>query len=98
MGDDQAVGWLPLDLWDAARGSWKREDMLGEDCYLGGDFSTTTDLSSVCLIFPPQAKHEDWRWSWENWIPEEALNERVKTDHVPYDQWAAGGLDHPDAG
>jgi phage terminase large subunit-like protein len=80
--------WLPLDLWDAARGSWKRTDMFGEDCYLGGDFSTTTDLSSICLIFPPQANHEDWRWSWESWIPEEALTERVHTDHVPYDEWA----------
>ena len=90
--------WLPLNLWDAVRGSWKREDMLGEDCYLGGDFSTTTDLSSVCLIFPPQATHEDWRWSWENWIPEEALSERVKIDHVPYDQWAAAGWITPTPG
>jgi phage terminase large subunit-like protein len=82
------TSWLPLDLWDAAKGSWKRTDMLGEDCYLGGDFSTTTDLSSICLIFPPQAGHDDWRWSWETWIPAEALAERVKVDHVPYDAWA----------
>jgi phage terminase large subunit-like protein len=92
------TSWLPLDLWDAAKGSWKRTDMLGEDCYLGGDFSTTTDLSSVCLIFPPQAGHEDWRWSWETWIPEEALAERVRVDHVPYDEWAAGAWLTPTPG
>jgi phage terminase large subunit-like protein len=90
--------WLPLDLWDGARGNWKRTDMLGEDCYLGGDFSTTTDLSSVCLIFPPQKTHEDWRWSWETWIPEEALVERVRQDHVPYDTWARDAWITPTAG
>lgn len=85
------TSWLPLELWDQARGGWKREDMLGEDCYLGGDFSTTTDLSSVCLIFPPQKGHADWRWSWENFIPDASMTERIKTDHVPYDLWTAGG-------
>jgi phage terminase large subunit-like protein len=92
------TSWLPLDLYDQARGSWKREDMKGEDCYLGGDFSTTTDLSAVCLIFPPQKEHEDWRWSWESFIPEEGMRERVDKDHVPYDQWAAGGWVTPTEG
>jgi phage terminase large subunit-like protein len=92
------TSWLPLELFDQAKGSWKREDMLGEDCYLGGDFSTTTDLSSVPLIFPPQKEHDDWRWSWENFIPEESLRERVDQDHVPYDQWAAGGWVTPTPG
>lgn len=92
------TSWLPLDLWDAARGHWKREDMKGEDCYLGGDFSTTTDLSALCLIFPPQPGHADWRWSWEAWIPEEPMQERIRTDHVPYDQWAAGGWITPTEG
>ncbi|MFH1741490.1 MAG: terminase TerL endonuclease subunit [bacterium] len=90
--------WLPLYLWDAAKRPWKRYDMQGEDCYLGGDFSTTTDLASVCLIFPPQANHIDWRWSWENWIPEEALTERVRTDHVFYDEWANAGWITPTPG
>jgi phage terminase large subunit-like protein len=83
--------WLPLDLWDAARGTWQLSDMEGEDCYLGGDFSTTTDLSSVALIFPPQRAHEDWRWSWLNFIPDAAMTERVRTDKVQYDIWAAAG-------
>lgn len=82
--------WMPLDLWDAARGKWTLEEMAGEDCYLGGDFSTTLDLSSICLILPPSAKHDDWRWSWLNFIPEETMTERIKVDKVPYDSWAAG--------
>jgi phage terminase large subunit-like protein len=81
--------WLPLDLFDATDGDWSRAEMAGEMCYLGGDFSTTTDLSGLCLIFPPQGKHEDWRVAWDCWIPEESMTARIKQDHVPYDQWAS---------
>lgn len=92
------TSWLPLDLFDAARGTWKLSDLEGQDCYLGGDFSSTGDLTSVCLIFPPQAGHEDWRWSWLNFIPGEAMNERIKTDKIPYDTWAEAGFVIPTPG
>jgi phage terminase large subunit-like protein len=90
--------WLPFDLWDKARGTWKLYDMQGEDCFLGGDYSTVQDLSSTCLIFPPSEKHSDWRWSWFNYIPEVTLTERVKQDKVPYDIWAQAGWITPTPG
>lgn len=83
--------WLPVDLFDATIGDWNRADLLGKDCYLGMDLSTTTDLSSVCAIFPPQGQQQDWRVFWHNWIPENNMVERVRKDHVPYDKWAAAG-------
>jgi phage terminase large subunit-like protein len=83
--------WLPLDLWDQTVGEWNRAEMVGRECYLGIDLSTTTDLSSLCLIFPPQDTQRDWRAIWENFIPAENMIERVRTDRVPYDQWSAGG-------
>jgi phage terminase large subunit-like protein len=92
------TSWLPLELWDATEGSWSLEEMDGEDCFLGGDFSTTIDLSAVCLIFPPQKEHADWRVCWEAWIPEESLQERVEKDHVPYNEWAAAGYLTPTEG
>lgn len=96
--------WLPLDLWDSTIGEWSRTDMLGMDCFMGGDFSTTTDLSAICLVFPPQRGEEgkpgidDWRVVWDCWIPQENLQERVVSDHVPYDEWAAEGWIHPTEG
>jgi phage terminase large subunit-like protein len=102
------TGWLPLELWDRTiTAEWSRKDLLGEECYLGGDFSTTTDLSASCLIFPPQWRtdgngnqkgHDDWRVIWDAWIPEDNMVERVKQDHVPYDQWAAQGWIYPTQG
>jgi phage terminase large subunit-like protein len=79
--------WLPVDLFDATNGDWTRADQLGKDCYLGLDLSTTTDLSAIAVIFPPQGKQIDWRVFWHCWIPADNMTERVKKDHVPYDKW-----------
>jgi phage terminase large subunit-like protein len=90
--------WLPIDLFDKTVGSWNRADQLGKDCYLGLDLSTTTDLSALAAIFPPQGTQLDWRVFWHCWIPEENMLERIKVDKVPYDKWAAGGWITPTQG
>jgi phage terminase large subunit-like protein len=96
------TGWLPLDLFDSTVGDWSRGDLLGLDCFLGGDFSTTTDLSAICLVFPPQEKDgkilDDWRVIWDCWIPRDTMLERAREDHVPYDIWASEGWIHPTDG
>jgi phage terminase large subunit-like protein len=55
------------------------------------DLSTTTDLSSLCAIFPPQGNQLDWRIIWDPFIPEENMRERIANDHVPYDVWVKEG-------
>lgn len=97
--------WLPLDLFDSTSASdWTRADLLGYECYMGGDFSTTIDLSAICLVFPPQPgldgkpDLDDWRVIWDCWIPADTMRERVRADHVPYDQWAAEGWLHATEG
>lgn len=92
------TGWLPVDLFDSTVGSWSRGDLLGKDCYVGMDLSTTTDLSAICLVFPPQDGFTDWRVIWDCWIPEDNMQERIRADRVPYDQWAADGWVYPTAG
>jgi phage terminase large subunit-like protein len=91
-------GWLPVDLFDSTLGGWERNDLLGKDCYVGLDLSTTTDLSAIALVFPPQDGLSDWRVIWDCWIPEENMGERIRADHVPYDKWAADGWVYPTAG
>lgn len=90
--------WLPLYLFDETVGEWNRMDLIGKDCYLGLDLSTTTDLSALALVFPPQGNQLDWRIIWECWIPEENMQERIRNDHMPYDLWAAGGWITPTEG
>jgi len=92
------TNWLPLDLFDKTVGDWNRTELLGLDCYMGLDLSSTTDLSALALVFPPQGTQLDWRVIWESWIPKENMQERIKNDHVPYDQWAAKGWITPTEG
>lgn len=92
------TNWLPIELFDQTNGEWTRGDLLGKDCYLGNDLSTTTDLSAICLVFPPQEGFDDWRVIWDCWIPEVNMRERVRVDHVPYDKWAADGWLRPTDG
>lgn len=83
--------WLPLELFDQTVGTWNRADLMGKDCFLGMDLSSTTDLTSVCALFPPQGDQLDWRCFWHNWMPLDNLEERVRNDKVPYDQWVKAG-------
>jgi len=83
--------WLDLDLFDNTQADWRRDDLKGETCYIGMDLSSTTDLSALALVFPPQAKHADWRVVWDAFIPEDNMKDRVKKDKVPYDKWVAAG-------
>jgi len=83
--------WLPLSLFDQTVGQWDRRDLIGKDCYLGLDLSSTTDLTALCCIFPPQGDQLEWRVIWECWLPADNLADRVKNDHIPYDLWAKQG-------
>jgi phage terminase large subunit-like protein len=58
---------------------------------MGLDLSSTTDLSALALVFPPQRNIDDWRVIWYSWIPEEGMKERIMKDHVPYDLWLKAG-------
>ncbi|MBP7213325.1 MAG: terminase large subunit [Anaerolineaceae bacterium] len=90
--------WLPLELFDRTTGHWSREDLIGRDCYIGLDASTTTDLSAICALFPPQSGQSDWRVIWDAWIPEDNMRERIRRDHISYDQFAKNGWVHPTEG
>lgn len=85
------TSWLPLDLWDSTAGEWSRADLLGLDCYIGLDLSSTTDLTSVAFLFPPQKKLLEWRVFWNCYLPRAGIEDRVMGDGVPYDIWADQG-------
>lgn len=98
----KAVGWLPLTLYDKTQWNmelWSglnvmakrqaaRDYLAGKKCYGGLDFSTTTDLTALTLIFPPQEGLETWVTLFWAWRPEEGVVEAEQRDHVPYRDWA----------
>lgn len=87
----QAVRWMPMDKWDACAFPANEEMLEGRVCYGGLDLSSTTDLTSFCLVFPPEDEEEPYYVLPYFWVPEDTLDLRVKRDHVPYDVWHRQG-------
>ena len=61
-------------------------------CYGGLDLSSTTDISALVLVFPPQNGRPDFQVRPYFWVPAEGVSERVNRDRVPYDVWISDGL------
>lgn len=98
----KAVGWLPLTLYDRTqwhvprleefyKGNQLRREMRrtlrGKKCFGGLDLSTTTDLSSFVLEFPPQPGLDHWVVIFWAWRPKDSVIDAEKRDHVPYRDW-----------
>lgn len=82
--------WISSDAWKACASSAADPDSLaGRECWGGLDLSTTTDLSSLALVFPSADGSVDvLSWSW---CPEEGIRRRSRSDRAPYDVWASRG-------
>ena len=96
------MGWIPLTIYDKTQ--WgpspkaEREEFLqclrGLTCYAGLDLSTTTDLTALTLIFPPQQQLTTWVAVFKAWRPEDTVVEAEQRDHVPYRDWERAGFLH----
>jgi len=88
----QSIRWMSMEKWDACGFQVNEEELEGRVCYGGLDLSSTTDLTSFVLVFPPEDESDKFRILPYFWVPEETLSLRVKRDHVPYDVWEKQGF------
>ncbi|MFK4967103.1 terminase large subunit [Lactococcus garvieae] len=87
----QSVRWMPMDKWEACAFMVDEKSLEGRLCYGGLDLSSTTDMTSFVLVFPPEDEDDKFVVLPYFWIPEDTLDLRVKRDHVPYDIWLKQG-------
>ena len=87
----QSIRWMPMDKWDKCSFEVDEEKLKGRVCYGGLDLSSTTDLTSFVLVFPPLDEEDKFVVLPFFWVPEDTLDLRVKRDHVPYDIWERQG-------
>ena len=87
----QAVRWMPMEKWDNCAFSVDEDELEGRVCYGGLDLSSTTDITSFVLVFPPLDEDDKYIILPYFWIPEDNLTLRVNRDHVPYDMWERQG-------
>lgn len=85
--------WVNGERWAACGGSVNADGLRGRVCYAGLDLSTTTDITALALIFPPDDDDGDdlYRCLLRFWVPQEAIEPRSKRDRVPYDVWVRQG-------
>lgn len=86
-----SVLWMPMDKWDLNGGTVDPDELKGRECYGGLDLSSTSDLTTLVLVFPPRNETEKYIILPFFWLPEETLQLRVRRDHVMYDKWKAEG-------
>ncbi len=88
----QSVRWMPMDKWDECGGSIDLSELEGQPCYAGLDLSSTSDLTTLVLVFPPRDADGVYTVLPFFWLPEETLPLRVRRDHVMYDKWERQGF------
>jgi phage terminase large subunit-like protein len=84
--------WLPVEAWKNCARMVDSEGLRGRICFGGLDLSSTTDISALVLVFPPESDDEPYQSICRFWIPQEAMRERSRRDRVPYDVWVRQGF------
>ena len=49
---EQVTRWLSMDDWDACAGPVDEAELEGQECWIGLDLSSTTDLAAMVAVFP----------------------------------------------
>ena len=75
-----------------AAGPVDLEHLRGRTCFGGLDLSTTTDVTALAWVFPPEQDDGLWHVLSRYFVPEENLRKRAERDRVPYDLWTRQGF------
>jgi phage terminase large subunit-like protein len=87
----QKVAWMNMQAWDECGDPLDLTELENDPCFGALDLSSTQDLTSFVLLFPPAGKRDRWAVLPFFWIPEETMRDRIRLDHVPYDVWQKQG-------
>ena len=96
----QSFRWANMQLYDEQQVTeWEsphqpREVLAGRTCYAGMDLSGRFDLTSWCLVFPPEEEGEPVRLVWRFWATEAATRELDKVTDGKFSEWCAAGWVH----
>lgn len=89
---EQAERVLPMHRWDECAEPFDEEELEGRSCYAGLDMSSTTDLSALALVFPPEEEGGQYHCLFRCWVPEEHPRCRARHEMASYREWIKGGF------
>lgn len=86
-----AVRWLNAERWHACGQPVDANGLAGRLCFGGLDLSSTTDITALVLVFPPQVDGDPYHALCKFWVPEETMRERSRRDRAMYATWVRQG-------
>lgn len=84
--------WIPQEKWVLNNTRVDPESLIGRRCIGAIDLSTSVDLTSFTLCFPPEKDEKLYQLLHWFFIPEENMRSREENDKVPYQFWVESGL------
>lgn len=84
-----ASGWVNLTKWRQCRGEVDLEWLRQFPCHGGLDLSSTTDLTSLRLVWSVDGTLYTHGW---RWVPAAAVRARTERGLIPYAGWVLRGL------
>jgi phage terminase large subunit-like protein len=78
--------YIDVSKWVKCGTSKRLSDMRGRECYVGLDFSSGGDLTTIALDFPETPAEKEYIYS-HSFMPRGRFEEHIKTDVAPYDMW-----------
>jgi len=93
----QRERWLSMDDWDKCSEPVDLDAMIGRECYMGLDLSSTQDLTALALLFPP-LEDELYRLWVRCYIPKDSMVNREIVERIPYSLWSKSGWVTPTEG
>ena len=88
----QVTRWLDLAEWDKGAGLVVEERLRHRPCVAGLDLASTTDLTALCLLFPPGGDDTEWHALWRCFVPADALERLDQSTAGQASVWAREGV------
>jgi phage terminase large subunit-like protein len=84
---NRAISAEEMPLSAADRIAKAEARLKGRPCIAGLDLALVSDLSALCLLFPPLEETGIFECLFRVWAPEENIVRRTKEQRVPYTAW-----------
>lgn len=84
-----ADSWINLVKWQECGAAVDLQKLKDAPCYAGLDLSSTTDLTSLRLLWDLDGHYFTHGW---RWVPKNSVALRTERGTVPYASWVAQGL------
>jgi phage terminase large subunit-like protein len=86
----QESRWLDMDAWAACDAPLEMVDLVGENCVLGLDLSSTTDICACVYTF--LTKQNILKLYCRFFLPEDAIYKKSGIERSLYDRWVRDGF------